>query len=87
MHSDPAGGDGSSVGKRGEGREKRAIVSVRRCSFWGPPGPWAGSMRQACAARFGLGPVKLRGSAREQEQSMAYAAQVHVGALAGIRRG
>src|SRR5262249_1140313 len=66
----------------GLGREKRAIVAVRRCSF-GFLLVWAGLMRPACAARFVLGPVKLRGSAREQEQSVAHARQLPGGLLPG----
>jgi hypothetical protein len=72
--------DGSPVGKRWgrDGRSGRSYPSgVAHLGVLS--GAWAGLMRPACAARFGLGPVKLRGSAREQEQSVAYAAQVHVG--------
>src|SRR5262249_39102315 len=63
------GGDGSSVRKRwgGGGRSGRScLVGVAHCEV--PPGAWAGLMRPAFAAPFGLGPVKLRGSAQEQEQ-------------------
>src|SRR5215475_12235603 len=77
---DAVGGDGSSVRKRwGKGGRSGRSCLFGVAHFGLPPGAWAGSMRPACAARFGLGPVKLRGFAREQEQSVAYAAQVHVG--------